>query len=88
MKNIIKLIVNESKNETRIDLFITKERKDLSRTRVKKLILNENLKINNLIIKDPSKKVSTGDKIIFEIPEPIKISLKPYNYKKSFKKSF
>ena len=81
MKNIIKLIVNESKNETRIDLFITKERKDLSRTRVKKLILNENLKINNLIIKDPSKKVSTGDKIIFEIPEPKKISLKPYNYK-------
>ena len=81
MKNIIKLIVNESKNETRIDLFITKERKDLSRTRVKKLILNENLKINNLIIKDPSKKVSTGDKIIFEIPEPKKVSLKPYNYK-------
>jgi len=81
MKNIIKLIVNESKNETRIDLFITKERKDLSRTRVKKLILNKNLKINNLIIKDPSKKVSTGDKIIFEIPEPKKVSLKPYNYK-------
>tara|TARA_Y100000741_G_scaffold336022_1_gene294359 strand:- start:773 stop:1753 length:981 start_codon:yes stop_codon:yes gene_type:complete len=81
MKNIIKLIVNESKNETRIDLFITKERKDLSRTRVKKLIINKNLKINNLIIKDPSKKVSTGDKIIFEIPEPKKVSLKPYNYK-------
>ena len=65
MKNIIKLIVNESKNETRVDLFITKERKELSRTRVKKLILNENLKINNLIIKDPSKKVYSGDKIIF-----------------------
>ena len=81
MKNIIKLIVNESQNATRIDLFITKARKDLSRTRVKKLILNENLKINNLIIKDPSKKVSIGDKIIFEIPEPKKISLKPYNYK-------
>ena len=81
MKNIIKLIVNVSENKSRVDLFLTNKKKELSRTRVKKLILNENLKINNLIIKDPSKKVSTGDKIIFEIPEPKKVSLKPYNYK-------
>jgi len=81
MKNIIKLIVNESENKNRIDLFITKKEKQLSRTRIKNLILDENLKINNLIIKDPSKKVSTGDKVIFNIPEPKKVSLKPYNYK-------
>jgi len=81
MKNIIKLIVNNSENETRIDLFLTKKKKELSRTRVKKLILNNNLIINNLIINDPAKKVSTGDKIIFEIPKPKKASLKPYDYK-------
>ncbi len=81
MRNIIKLIVNNSENETRIDQFLTKKKKELSRTRVKKLILNKNLKINNLIIKDPSKKISIGDKIIFEIPEPKKVSLKPYDYK-------
>jgi len=53
----------------------------LSRTRVKNLILKENLKINNLIVKDPSKKISTGDKITFKIPEPKKASLRPYEYK-------
>ncbi len=81
MENIIKLIVNKSDNETRVDLFVKKRKKELSRTRIKNLILNENLKINNKIVKNPSKKVSIGDKINFEIPEPKKISLKPYDYK-------
>ena len=81
MKKIIKLIVNEFENKTRIDFFLTKKKKELSRTRVKKLILNKYLKINNIIIKNPSKKVSAGDKIIFEIPDPKKVSLKPYDYK-------
>ena len=80
MKKIIKLIVNEFENETRIDFFLTKKKKELSRTRIKKLILNKYLKINNIIIKNPSKKVSAGDKIIFEIPDPKKVSLKPYDY--------
>ena len=80
MENIIKLIVNKSDSETRVDLFEKKKKKELSRTRIKNLILNENLKINNIIIKNPSKKVSNGDKIIFEIPEPKKVSLKPYDY--------
>ena len=81
MENIIKLIVNKSDNETRVDLFVKKKKKELSRTRIKNLILNKNLKINNIIVKNPSKKVSIGDKIIFEIPEPKKVSLKPYDYK-------
>ena len=81
MKNIIKLIVDESDKKIRIDLFLTNKKKELSRNRVKNLILKENLKINNLLVKDPSRKISKGDKISFEIPDPKKISLKPYNYK-------
>ena len=81
MKNIIKLIVDDYEKEIRIDLFLTNKKKDLSRTRVKNLILNEKLKINNLPVKDPSKKISAGDNIIFEIPDPKKSSLKPYEYK-------
>ena len=81
MKNIIKLIVNESENKSRIDLFLRKKKKELSRTRIKNLILDKNLKINNLIVKDPSKKVNTDDEVILEVPSPKKISLKPYNYK-------
>ncbi len=81
MENIIKLMVNKSDNETRVDLFVKKKKKELSRTRIKNLILNKNLKINNIIVKNPSKKVSIGDKIIFEIPKPKKVSLIPYDYK-------
>ncbi len=80
MKNIINLIAEDQDKNLRIDLFLSKK-KELSRTRIKNLILAKNLKINNKIIEDPSKKISKGDKIIFEIPEPKKASLKPYNYK-------
>jgi len=81
MKNIIKLIVKESEIDQRVDVFINKQKSFLSRTRVKNLILKEKLKINDLIITNPSKKLNIRDKIQLEIPEPEKASLKPYNYK-------
>ena len=81
MKNIIKLIVKESEIDQRVDVFINKQESSLSRTRIKNLILKEKLKINNLIITNPSKKLNIRDKIHLEIPEPEKASLKPYDYK-------
>ena len=81
MKNIIKLIVKESEINQRVDVFINKQKSSLSRTRVKNLIIKEKLKINDLIITNPSKKLNIRDKIQLEIPEPEKASLKPYNYK-------
>jgi 23S rRNA pseudouridine1911/1915/1917 synthase len=81
MKNIIKLIVKESGIDQRVDIFINKQESSLSRTRIKNLILKEKLKINDLIITNPSKKLNIRDKIQLEIPEPEKASLKPYNYK-------
>ena len=81
MKNIINLIVKEDDKNLRIDSFLSKKKKELSGTRIKNLILEKNLKINNQITINPSKKVSYGDKIIFEVSEPKKQSLEPYNYK-------
>jgi len=81
MKNIIKLIVKESGIDQRVDIFINKQESSLSRTRIKNLILKEKLKINDLIITNPSKKLNIRDKIQLEIPDPEKASLKPYNYK-------
>ena len=81
MKNIIKLIVKESEINQRVDVFINKQKSSLSRTRVKNLIIKEKLKINDLIITNPSKKLNIRDKIQLEISEPEKTSLKPYNYK-------
>ena len=81
MKNIINLIVKKEDKGIRIDSYITKKKKELSRTRVKNLILNKKLKLNNAILENPSKKLNKDDKIILEISEPKKISLKPYEYK-------
>ena len=39
------------------------------------------LKLNNQVIINPSKKVSTGDKLVLEIPEPKKTSLNSYDFK-------
>ena len=81
MKNIINIIVKDAENGKRIDSFISKKEKMLSRTRVKNLILQKNLKLNNSIITSPSQKVLSGDKINLIIPEPKKASLKPYKFK-------
>lgn len=81
MKNIINLIVDSDDGGLRIDSFLSKKQKDLSRTRIKNLILKKKLKLNNKILENPSRKISVGDKIIFEIPEPKKTSIKAYNYK-------
>ena len=81
MKNTINLIVKDDEKGQRVDQFISNKEKNLSRTRIKNLILNKKLKINKKTTTDPSKKVSTDDYIDLEIPEPKKASLKPFNFK-------
>ena len=81
MKKKINLIVKDHDKNLRVDVFINKKENEISRTRVKNLILNQNLKLNNEIIKDPSKRIITGDNLELTIPEPKKASLKPYKYK-------
>ena len=80
MKNIINLIVKEDEIDQRIDVYLANKQKELSRTRVKKLIINKKVKLNNLILEDPSKKVLKGDSIVLEVIEENLKSLKPYNY--------
>jgi len=81
MEKNISFIVNENENNLRVDVLINKREELISRTRIKNLILKEKLKINDEIIKSPSKKVLTGDKLILNIPEPQEASLKPYDFK-------
>jgi len=81
MKNIITLVVDSEFEGKRIDVFISNKKEDLSRTRVKNLIINGNLNINNQLVKDPSKKIFALDRIKIMIPEPKKASLKPFKYK-------
>ena len=81
MEKNINLIVEKNENNLRVDVFINKREEAISRTRIKNLILKEKLRLNDKIIKSPSKKVVTGDKLNLEIPEPEEASLKPYDYK-------
>ena len=81
MEKKINLIVKDINKNIRVDVFINKMEINLSRTRIKNLILNKKLSINNRIMVDPSKKVSNGDILKLVVPEPNKTSLKPYNYK-------
>jgi 23S rRNA pseudouridine1911/1915/1917 synthase len=81
MEKNINLIVNEDENNLRLDIFINKREELISRTRIKKLILKKKLILNNKTINSPSKKVSTGDKVSLQIPEPKEASLKPFDFK-------
>ena len=58
MEKKINLIVKQNIKNDRVDLFISNKEKNISRTRIKNLILAKKLKINNEIITDPAKKIS------------------------------
>ena len=81
MEKNINFIVEENENNLRVDVLINKREELISRTRIKNLILKQKLKLNDEIIKNPSKKVLTGDKLSLNIPEPQEASLKPYDFK-------
>ena len=81
MKNTIKLIVEQNLDKKRIDAFIFEKCSQLSRTRIKNLILDNRLRINGKINQSPSKKIKVGDIISLEVPNPKKKSLKPFSFK-------
>ena len=80
MRKILFKFDNDNK-KYRVDTYISFKELSLSRSKVKKLILSNNLKINKVIVNDPSYVLKLGDNIEFCIqPEKIQ-SLKPYKYK-------
>ncbi|MBD1148597.1 RluA family pseudouridine synthase [Pelagibacterales bacterium SAG-MED30] len=81
MEKKINLIVREIDKNLRVDVFINKKEKNISRTRIKNLILDQRLRLNNKVTVDPSKKISAGDILELIIPQPKKASLKPFKYK-------
>jgi len=81
MEKKINLIVKDKDKNLRVDVFINKKENDISRTRIKNLILKNKLKLNHKIMVDPSKKIYANDILELTIPKPKKASLKPYDYK-------
>jgi 23S rRNA pseudouridine1911/1915/1917 synthase len=77
-KKILNITVHESIPSRRIDKFLHLQLNNLSRTRLQNLIQEGHVKINNKIIYESSKKVTSADKIQISFPEAKKTFLKPY----------
>jgi len=81
MIKMINLTVNDDNQNKRVDFFISSIKKGISRSKIKILIEKGFLKINNIKILEPSKKIKLNDKIQLELPESKKLEIKPYKYK-------
>ena len=77
MNNTIKLSVDEKYNGKRLDIFLSNSIDQFTRSFLKKLIENSQVKVNNKIHVSPSIKVKYQDEIIISINEEKKNNIIP-----------
>ena len=65
---MIFIALKEHKN-TRLDIFLQSRMEKFSRTKIKNIINDGYVKVNNLTINEPSKKVKEKDRVEIKIPE-------------------
>ena len=63
LKNICNYNVEKIYNGLRIDSYLSKKKNELSRTKIKNLIIKKKLKLNNKITISPQKKYFMGIKL-------------------------
>jgi len=76
-KNILNIIVSEKPWDLRIDKFLQTQINDLSRTRIQALINEGHVSVNNILIKNSSKKLKKNDQLEVNFPKPKKTIIKP-----------
>ena len=81
MNKTIEFSINKKNNGERLDIFLSKEIKNLTRSYIKKLIEKKNVKLNKAVNTSPSTKIKTNDKIIINIDEEENIKIIPNNIK-------
>ena len=67
MNNTIKISVDKIDSGKRLDIFLSQNMKDFTRTYLKKIIENNQVKLNGLISSVPAIKVKFNDKILVNI---------------------
>ena len=77
MNNTIKFFVDKKNTGKRLDIFLSENMKNFTRSFIKKLIENKNVKSNNIIITSPSTKVKYENEITIYIANKIEKNLKP-----------
>jgi len=76
-KDIFNMNVPLNSHGNRIDKFLQSQINELSRTRLQALIRNGQVKINNIIINNTSKKIKEEDQIKVNFPPPKETIIKP-----------
>lgn len=71
-------IVENINDDIRIDKWICEQNHELSRSMLQKLLKDNQVTVNGKVV-SKSYKVSNGDKISFEIPEPVELDVLPEN---------
>ena len=64
MNNSIEFLIKEIDTGVRLDVFLSKKMEKFTRSFIKKIIQQKNVKINNKIISSPSQKIKIDDKIL------------------------
>ena len=80
MENNKKFLTYLGDKKKRIDIFLNEKFENLSRSYIKSLILNGQLKINKVVVKSPSYKIKENDIVYFKVTQKPTQSLNPYNF--------
>ena len=81
MNKTIKFLVDDNNADKRVDVFLSEKIEFYTRTFIKKLIEQRNLRINGVITKAPASKIKTNDKIQIDIIEKVESKLIPIKIK-------
>ncbi len=81
MNNTIKFSVDIKNSGKRLDTFLAEKIKDYTRSYLKKLIEQKQVKLNNAIFISPSKKIKCNDQILINIEEKDILDLVPKKIK-------
>ena len=66
-------------NCKRLDVFLSDQTEDFTRSRLKKLIEDGQVSVNGAIVKKAGAEIKTGDSVTVSIPEAVEYSVKPEN---------
>ena len=69
MNKTIEFLINKKNNGERLDVFLSKEIKEFTRSYLKKLIEKKQVKLNKITNTSPSTKIKINDKIIINVIE-------------------
>jgi len=81
MNKTIKFFVEKKFSGERVDIFLSKKIKNYTRSYIKKLIGENNMEINDKLIKSPSTKIKENDQISFNLVEKEINKLEPNKIK-------